>query len=439
MISYSIPVLLRARPLQLALWIVLAFTLPVYLVAPVLTGSVTWRPSLIVVAAPPGSTIHIPHVAGPQAPQRWSDWTTQDFWREQITRQAIGLANIAWWRGSLNNSSKRILANSANLSINSTINNVTLPYLHVSALEWIPNPEVVLTPAQLDLRKTVCANITLSLNSSCPLFFDLGAAGFVQDAPYAWGSELLPSASMMTETRLLVLYGAWRNDWSRPCEPRYINRQISKDFPENATFYPDDLLGQCWLFARVTYTAGVGTCSDCRISAYRTVQADDMDKLQDIRGDYMTSPALSMVPTVIGTLVGMNVSVPEAWESLDDYVAEFLRRSYAVSWAALTNFVGEFDPQLNTTYKVALPASQAQVNEKRVYIWLGIQLLITLSGLLFLTVQANLETPIMIDTTLAPFYLDSSELYEPENYQSLSDGALLRLRYEDGHMKVKIE
>ncbi|KDN33100.1 hypothetical protein RSAG8_13809, partial [Rhizoctonia solani AG-8 WAC10335] len=180
-------------------------------------------------------------------------------------------------------------------------------------------------------------------------------------------------------------------------------------------------------------------CLDCRISSHTTVQADDTNPLKNIRGDRMASTALKMMPTVIGTLTAMNVSVPSAWENVDNYVVEFLRRSYAVSWTAVTNFVGENDTQVNTTYQVALPASQARVNKGRVYIWLAVQSLVTISGILFLLIQANLETPMMRDTTLAAFYVNSSEVHEPGNRKNLKDGALIRLRYEDGHMTAKVE
>jgi hypothetical protein len=145
------------------------------------------------------------------------------------------------------------------------------------------------------------------------------------------------------------------------------------------------------------------------------------------------------MPSITGTLAAMNVSVPSAWHNLDRYVAEFLERSYAVSWAAVTNFVGEYDPQLSTTYRVAVPASQALVDIKRVYLWLSLHLLITISGILFLVVQADMKVPVITDTTLTAFYLDSNEVYEPGSRPSLKEGALIRVRYEDGHMKMKIE
>ncbi|KDN44024.1 hypothetical protein RSAG8_05756, partial [Rhizoctonia solani AG-8 WAC10335] len=440
MISYRIPALPRKGLLYLALWVVLALTLPVNFVAPVLTGSITWEPSFNVVAAPTGSVISVTDVS---QGYRWTGWVNETFWREQVARQAIGLANVAWGRDSPDGLSKRVLANSVNLRVNSTISNVTLPDFNVSALEWVSNPEAVLTPPQLDIHTTICPNITLSPDSPCPLVFERGALAFIESAPYRpgrWDLQL-PTSSIITETRLLALYGAWRlfKDWKAPCVPSAFGMRISNAFPANVSFYPDTLRGQCWLFARVTYTAGVGSCLDCRISSHTTVQADDTNPLKEIRGDRMAGTALRIMPTVSGTLAAMNVSVPSAWENVDNYVVEFLRRSYAVSWTALTNFVGENDTQVNTTYKVALPASQARVNEGRVYIWLAVQSLITISGILFLLIQASLETPVMRDTTLAAFYVNSSEVHEPGNRKNLKDGALIRLRYEDGHMNVKVE
>ncbi|CEL62794.1 hypothetical protein RSOLAG1IB_10486 [Rhizoctonia solani AG-1 IB] len=436
-IAYNIPALPRAKPLELALWVVLVLTLPVYFVAPILTGSITWASSFNVIAAPTGSVINVSAVTHGV---RWLNWTEETFWQEHAVRHAVGLANIAWSRDSPHGSSKRVLPSSVNLRVNSTVTNVTLPYFHVSALEWVSNPEIELTQAQLNVRTNVCDNITIPpvSSTSCPLLFDRGSLAIIESTPMSWNINF-PLNTLVTETRLLTLYAAWRNNYTKSCVPDNFDRRVSGYFPTNAGFYPDLKLGHCWMFAWVNYTAGIGTCFNCRISSYSTVQADDTNPLRDIRGDYVAGAALRLMPSITGTLAAMNVSVPSAWDNLDRYVVEFLERSYAVSWAAVTNFVGEYDPQLSTTYRVAVPASQALVDIKRVYLWLCLHLLITISGILFLVVQADMKVPVITDTTLTAFYLDSSEVYEPGSRPSLKEGALIRVRYEDGHMKMKIE
>lgn len=74
------------------------------------------------------------------------------------------------------------------------------------------------------------------------------------------------------------------------------------------------------------------------------------------------------------------------------------------------------------------------MNSKRVYIWLSVQLLITISGILFLWVQAETGGLSTGNMTLAPFYLDSGDLYQSGNYERLKGGVLLQI--QGGRLKV---
>lgn len=154
--------------------------------------------------------------------------------------------------------------------------------------------------------------------------------------------------------------------------------------------------------------------------------------------DPMTVEALHMMPTVTSIMTLMNTTIPLREENLDVYVAALLSRSYSAAWTALTSWLGEYVPPLQATYSAAMPSSQALVDLRRVYIWLGIQLLLTVSGALFLVLKARTQNPALDNTTLAAFYLDSSDVYQRGKYDLLKDGGLLTLRYEDGRLKVKV-
>jgi hypothetical protein len=83
-----------------------------------------------------------------------------------------------------------------------------------------------------------------------------------------------------------------------------------------------------------------------------------------------------------------------------------LTRTYSAAWMALTDHLGAASlgfPQYNATYAVFPPSSQAQVNSLRVYIWLGLQALITLSGILFVIVQLRTGSSTITDTALTAF------------------------------------
>lgn len=428
-VSYGIPTLhmpegggrdvdLLIRPIS----IILAIVLPVHLVAPVLTGSITWTPYNRPVGQPSNSVIAVTAMGEGQ----WSDWNRYLSRRERTCVTAAGLANVAWGRDSQNSPEilKRVLPSAAQLEMNSTITNVTLPYFSVSKIEWIKDPGSTLTSDQLTLDQA-CSKVTLYPGGECPLVKEWNTVALVPDEPAIWTNRSFPSPSYVSETRLMRHYTHWKQ--SGDCPPP-IDPSLSDINTHRDTW---DI---CYAYAWVTYTAGVSVCNRCRISSFATVQNDGDLGVEE---DPMTREALLMMPTVISMIGLMGNGSPSSYRgNLTEHVVTLLTRSYTASWTALTNFMGEHSPSLTTTYSAALPVSRALVDLKRVYLWLVIQFLITASGILFIWVQIRTRDPIIEDTTLAAFYLDSSDVYHRGNRDRLKSGALLKLQ-GDGRLVVE--
>lgn len=255
---------------------------------------------------------------------------------------------------------------------------------------------------------------------------EVGTVSLILDElPYIQSSLL--SDSVVSETRLMALL-THRSTLVPDCKPFFDS------FPPdiNVSKYESDA---CLAFAWVTYTAGVGQCTKCRVSSYSAVQSDGELSATGYR---LTRHVLLMMPTVTSMMLLMGTSTPPR-ENLDEYVTTLLSRSYAATWTALTDFIGLSTPPLLTTYSPALSLSRAVVDWRRVAIWLSIQLLVTASGMLFLWALASANTPLIEDTTLVAFYLDSREVHEPGKYDQLKDGALLRLERVGGRWRVKVE
>lgn len=138
-------------------------------------------------------------------------------------------------------------------------------------------------------------------------------------------------------------------------------------------------------------------------------------------------------------LVMMNSSIPNTRDNIDDYVIGLLSRSYSEAWSGLTYNLGNSLTPLASSYSPSLPSLQAQVDLKRMYIWLSIQLLVTLSGVLFLFVQSMSEYRLLGSTTLAALELDATEAMTNDGCDQLSAGGLLKLKPQDGRLKIVIE
>ena len=117
--------------------LVLLASLPALFAAPVLTGSITWSPShTMVLSGVPVS--NIPTSAGVHDSYSW--WWLQFAANRDICRiRAAGSAGTAWNTDATLDLGlmKRIVAPAKQLSPNSTLNNITLPYFVVHSLTWL--------------------------------------------------------------------------------------------------------------------------------------------------------------------------------------------------------------------------------------------------------------------------------------------------------------
>lgn len=326
MISYGIhaPPKEGGQAIGRLIWIILAIVLPVHVVAPVLTGTITWVPHNRVIEHPSDSVISAHAVT---SEGEWWGWRGYSPRWQRTCVLAAGLANFAWERNSPNSIMKRTLPSAARLEINSTISNMALSYFSIRKLEWVEDPQRTLTPRQLDFQDT-CANITLYDGDECALAKELGNAALLSDGPAVWNNKPFPPSSIVSETRLVRLYMHWRGRDKIPCP------SLSNAHP-NVSLYDDGNI--CWAFAWVTYTAGVGVCTRCRVSSYGVVQNDEE---LSVMADHMTSEALFMMPTVISMMVLMNTTIPSLRGDVDEYVTALLGCSYGASWTALTTYIG---------------------------------------------------------------------------------------------------
>lgn len=403
--------------------LILLATLSAQAMSPILTGSITWIPSSQPVELQAFTTMG---VSGVPSQNPWDEYTTSTTRREWTVRQASGYISLAWGRNVETGVMKRILPAAANLNINSTITNVTLPYFSVSALEWIQDPQMTLPPEQLNITKIV-ANMS-AYGAVSPLQY--GVAAFISDAPWNVTTLSIPPSFAISETRIVIVYTHWL--YRTPCRPD--NSGLFTRFPPNIGFLLQESV--CYAFARVTFTAGSGVCTNCRVSSYTTVQNDTALFFQD---DPMTMEALRLMADTAVFLVQMNSSIPTTTGDFDDYVIGVLTRSYAGAWMALSDFMGRFSPALQTHYSASIPSLQARVDLRRVYAWLAIQLLVTLSGVTFLLMQSKTNYQLVGNTSLAAFDLDTTAVTTDYARTQLKAGGLMRLEDKNGGLKVVIQ
>lgn len=392
--------------------LILLVTLPLQkVVRPILSGAISWVPSHRLIEPLSDVTVSIPVASS----EWWDDYAGDPIRQLWTARQATGLASLAWGRNAETGViMKRVLRSTDGLNINSTVANVTLPYFSVTALEWISDPLNSLSPDQLNVTK-IREDIG-TFEGSSPIAVR-GMCAFIPDSPR--NATSFPSPSAISETRTLILYTHWLPGIT--CRPD--NSEMFSGLPTNLRFLRDGSI--CYAFARVTYSAGVGECTNCRLSTHLTVQNDTSISLQR---DAMTTTALQLMPVSSVLLVQMNTSIPSTHGPINDYVMGLLARSYSGSWTALTDFLGRPSAALDSGISASLPSVQGQVDLKRAYIWLTMQLLVTSSGVIFLLMQSRTQYGLIGDTTLAAFKLDTTDETLINEFDKLEGRGLLKLQ-----------
>jgi len=330
------------------------------------------------------------------------------------TPMAAGFAGTAW-QGSQNDerTMKRVIRAVEQLPINSTLDSVTLPYFAITKLDWIKDPTTQLTQELLQ-------SIAIKSNWN-PFNSSYNPPGTFALVPENWDALTPPTSpysGIISETRLLVgRYGSGLAKPSPSCSraspfgdlPGGIGIYSVPQTPGSNTPYivvGDNIAISCYVYAWVTYEAGAAQCKNCRISSWLTVQ--NTSNLT-VEPDLTTAYALGMMPMIGSLMVQQNVSLPRAFGNLDKHVSELLIRSYGAAWMFITDEMSG-ENWFTTSAQMAIPTSRANVLWWRVWFWLALNMLFTLSGLVFMVMQSCSDQPLVGDPPLAAFLLDTTRV-----------------------------
>ena len=415
------PHLKSSQHFGLLVSIILLAAFPSQFSGPILTGSITWSSSHRLTEGQRATDI--PSRSLGDLSHSYSDISDRPMYIQGCAF-ASAFASTAW-RDSLEDerTMKRVIRNIGHLPINSTLKNVTLPYFAITKLEWTRETTKVLPP-MLDNSSDVN-----------PLNYYLGPGTFTI-IPDAWGGAIRPShyTGIISETRPIV--GIFKDD-------------LFGDKPSNIGCFHIGSPRHCMIFGHVSYVAGAAECRDCRVSSWITVQNDtDLTVVPSEETLY----AISMMPLVGAMLTMQNISLPtQPFNNLDGYITALLIRSYAGSWI----YNRQWGPAsrislLSAGVQIAIPTSRANISLWRVWLWLSLNLLFTVSGLLFLFMQMVSGQQLLGCPPLAVLLLDTTEVYHKRdrafcNFSTLAkddkDIGYLRFRpnsAQEGHRQVEI-
>jgi hypothetical protein len=161
----------------------------------------------------------------------------------------------------------------------------------------------------------------------------------------------------------------------------------------------------CYVFANITYSAGVATCRGCPVVSPIVVESPPSTELT-LEADVMTLHALYVMADVVGELVDANMTLPPTWDNIENFTKEMLTRGYISAWTAMSELIAFYAPYPSTSVTIPITMSRAFVDRRRVWVWLVLQGVAFIGGVAFLIhIWGKREYPIA-DPLLYGFMLD---------------------------------
>lgn len=432
--------------LAATLWMIFLLTLPTQFVAPLLTGALNWIPGTDFALSDSGVEVT---TAGPASDQ-WGYHNEYQNNRFYEVLSASGLSSVAS-PISFNVSAgaayralgRRFIPSILGTPLNSTLENVTVPYFEIHSLNWITAADQVKKDIG-QLEAVISSIFAPGLNYSSELSdnpFSFGSANgrlvLVNDIPWTpapyddeTGQWTYPSATVKTGVQWVIVALQWEQGCTSGWSPVFG--------PTPGLYmYSSPIIGNCYAFARMNYTAGATICKECRIVTEGVVEAAVATNESSTRAvipDPLVDNAISMIPEVLFYMKISNSSQAPMWQNLDGFTRGMISVAYQASWNSLTNQwqASPLATRISTPYPVLI----AQVTSWRVSVWLGLNGALTISGLVLAILQRNCQHKTVRNPALAALMLDTSALLDQDTAGLCN---AVSLRKKDGSLRLRLK
>ena len=366
--------------------------------SPVLTGSITWIPSI---AYFPGDR-PVSNLAGNFPGISLQQYATSQAFVGQLVATAVAMGDLTW--GTTGNNSTlltRVVPNIDSLPIQSLLQNITIPYFAVDDFEWILDPNSTLTTEQF--------TILFDYTGYNPYVTPLGWVGLIPDQQ--WGplsDQTMTDPRSVSETRILSLRTYYASSGNSGC----VNDDPTIPSDVGRYHYSVNGSDECFVFAQLTYRAGVAVCDNCEETAPAVIQSDQ--NLLSLAPDSMTAQALAITPYVGSSLMVTGWALPQnpPFNGTQQNATEFLSRSYQSAWSSLTDSLG--DHSLDSNVQSAVQATQAYILKWRVALWIALHLVVVSAGLFSFILHQSTSYPWLEDPDFAVLFLDTEQLRRRE-------------------------
>lgn len=404
MMKWKVPPWIKWRPempkkrvcWMVALLLLLIF--PQALTGPLLSGAVDWNSSSI--------TSQDVEVLSKDPTALFGDWywyLSQEVTRKEYLRKAAGIASLAWAnvlyvgqsRTDQTGNGCRHVVYDYGMEANSTILGDTIPCIKIHDISWANSP----VPSSVTDYVGNQSSLALSLVGDAPFnYYHSGAAVLFDPENTLWNTSdlivndterfaLVPSPTLFSGTKTIgLLVQRQPNTHPEDCSPIRPNPFGDTSNLTHIYAFSDTGNQNCYRVGTVNFTAGVMKTAVTTYVSNQVVEAPAGESLQ-LQADIWVQEALWFLPDLMTMIAVMNSSSMPTWNNMDDYVEMLIRYSYLAAWDMYHSSFDENGTSLVATRHE--PRLQATVSSARVFSWLAISLLMTLSGILLFVLETQ--------------------------------------------------
>ena len=442
-------------------WLAVLIIIPIQLISPLASGAFTWVPARMPSSKLPMTMEKAGNGLG------WEYLVEFSEHQYITTLQSAGLAAVhtnARFESDYRPILRTYLPALRQYTPGSTLlGSATLPHFAINTFEWISDLDSISSDEGSvisSMFNDTNANLTFGSNANpfvSPSGTYVTATTLALNEPWPRPNQSEPDAQFAYEypqphtlkQSLLVGVFVARNDSVAMMKDCYTPEDKYGTIPKSIALYPTYLdpessqtLDNCYAFARITFNAGMVNCTDCPIAASGTLEADlKLKKYQDVEllPDPLVSTAVHMIPETLMYLVRMNSTAIPTWQNLDGYAKGILSLAYQCNWNALQLKMLNSTLTYSTLISQSSPVVLAQVSAKRIYAWLGLNLLILLSGAILVVAQMRHDGEPVTDPQLYSLLLDATSVAGPRgehiSEECRNTGAPEK---SDGDIRVKL-
>jgi len=454
---------------------------PAQISNPIATGSITWIPAYAFNSTGENAQVRTAIVG--------SGWQNYRFAanRAILVQNAGALANlgsvVTAFTDSGNNQhasgplpARRIAPQFAGYANGTVVTNMTVPVFQIEAFEWVKNISALPSGILGSVGPGGCAGQECGyLNISGPDIRPLGqiipgTSALLKDT--AWTQPditRLPSATLFEGYKYAAIYVARQSkDGTKAINSCKTAETVFDPLPPDIDmiWIPWGLgntnlhFSDCIAVVRLQIRAGVTQCRGSASAIPLTpgpsssssppsyaLSATSSSIVEytfnsstaiptNITADPLTDQVFALMPKVQMTLTAIsatNLYPTDALSgSLERHLRDSLVTSYQGGWSALTDYISNGEPASLLTTQLWGPHEvlRASIAVWRIYLFWGLNLLLTLAGLLLIGFQHTSEGTMVLDSVLDTILLDSSKVADA---LGLANGA------SDGDMRVKLE